>query len=281
MTHFLTLALTLSLSLAACADSQDSVVSEEPQVAELATTPEAAAKATVADPLAASPEAPLAQADLARLVQTIEPLKARNGELRLSDAQLETPEAAKLLLTRLSKGRESEAARKALIIALPRTQGSYASGAVALLKTEKSSDLRAALVDSMRLAKDADSALAGLSIGLADTSAQVRSRAAYNLGRRADGLSREDELLAALGDSDAGVQSAAAKALGQLGSSNAFDEVAGLLSSRSADLRLESLRALGRIDAERASTLGQLNELASDDDERVRTAAAKVTARAY
>ena len=280
MTHFLTLALTLSLSLAACADSQTQSQSE-PQNAALASAPQAAPAKAVADNLAIHAQAPLSQTDLATLVQTIEPQKARNGELRFSDAQLDTPAAAKLLLERLSNGRESEPVKQALVRALPRTRGDYASGAVALLKSEKSSELRAALVDSMRLSKDASQALAGLRIGLADSSATVRSRAAYNLGRRADGLNLEDEILAALGDSDAGVQSAAAKSLGQLGSAKAFDEVATLLTSRSADVRLESLRALGRIDGERASQLPQLAELGADSDERVRTAAGKVTARAY
>lgn len=280
MTHFLTLALTLSLSLAACADSKESIESTQ-QNAEVATAPEAVAAPSVVDPLAIEPVAPLAEADLAEYVRTIEPQKARNGELRISSAQLSTPAAAKMLLERLSSERDSESVKKALVIALPRTQGDYASGAVALLKTEKSSDLRAALVDSMRLAKDADSALKGLSIGLADSSAQVRSRAAYNLGHRTDGLALEDELLAALSDSDAGVQSAAAKALGHLESSKGFAELEALLGSRSADVRLESLRAMGRIDAERASELSQLAELGADDDARVRTAAGKVTARAY
>ena len=280
MTHFLTLALTLSLSLAACADSKESVESAQ-QSAEVVTTPKAVAAPSVVDPLALVPEAPMAEADLAEYVRTIEPIKARNGELRISSPQLSTPAAAKMLLERLSSERDSERVKKALVIALPRTQGDYASGAVALLKTEKSSDLRAALVDSMLLAKDADSALKGLSIGLADSSAEVRSRAAAALGRRADGLDREDELLAALGDSDAGVQSAAAKALGHLGSSKGFAQLEALLSSRSADVRLESLRAMGRIDAERASQLSQLAELGADDDGRVRTAAGKVTARAY
>jgi HEAT repeat protein len=235
----------------------------------------------VADKLAASAEAPLASADLAELVRTIEPQKARNGSLRFSDAQLDTPAAAKLLLERLSSGRDSEAVRSALVIALPRTQGDYASGLLPLLKTEKSDALRADLVDAMRLAKDSASALEGLKLGLADSSESVRTRAAYNLGRRADGLALVDDLLAALRDSEASVQSASARALGQLGSTKGFDEVAGLLASRSADVRLESLRALGRMDAERASQLTQLTELAADSDERVRTAAAKVQTQAY
>ncbi len=276
MTHFLTLALTLSLSLAACADSNV----EESQV-ELASAPKAHPAKVVVDKLATHAQAPLIEADLAELVRTIQPLKSRNGELRFSDAQLDTPEAAKLLLERLSNGRESEAVRHAIVIALPRTQGSYASETLALLKTEKSSKLRAALVDSMRLANDSANAIAGLGLGLADSSAEVRSRAAYNLGRRADGLALQGQLVEALRDSDAGVQSAAAKALGQLNSSEGWVEVEALLGSRNADVRLESLRALGRMDAERASQLGALAELSGDSDERVRTAAAKVTARAY
>lgn len=277
MTRFLTLALTLALSVAACADSQRS---NEPESTELVATDKAVPTLATIDSLAIAAEPALAAADLAELVRTIEPQKARNGSLRFSDAQLDTPAAAALLLERLNT-RESEAVRKALIIALPRTQGDYASGALALLETEKSSDLRAALVDTMRLATDAGAALQGLELGLADSDAKVRARAAYNIGRRIDGLDLESELLTALDDNDADVQSASARALGQLGSTQSFDKVATLLGSRYADVRLESLRALGRISAERAAQLTELPTLALDTDERVRTATGKVQAQAY
>ena len=273
MSRFLTLALTLSFSFAGCADSPSDESAK--RVSPVAAT---AKTAPVQAPVAS---AELASDELVALVQSIEPQKARNGGLRFSDPALDTPAAAPLLLARLRSGSESESVKEALALALPRTRGDYAAGALELLQTEKSSVMRAALIDAMRLSTDSDSALQALAIGLSDSSADVRSRAAFNLGRRSDGLALADELVHALNDSDALVQSRTARALGQLGSKQGFDEVAALLGSRDADVRLESLRALGRMDAMRASEMAELPTLANDADERIRNAAEKVMRRAY
>ena len=274
MNRLITLALTLPLSLAAvaCADSQSSEPGTEQNVAK--ATAVQTEQAPAADPVVAGPE-------LAALVQSIQPAKARNGSLRFSDEALVQPAAAPLLLARLQSGNESEAVRAALITALPQTQGDYAAEALTMLKAERSETLRVALVNSMRLANDSAAALEGLGQGMADSSTQVRIRAAFAIGRRADGLALTDTLVTALSDSDTELQATAARALGNLGAAAAFDKVAPLISSRDADVRLESLRALGRMDAGRAAALPQLATLAQDSDERIRTAAAKVAAKAY
>ena len=111
MTHFLTLAITLSLAIAACADSHPSgePASNSPQSTELVATPKAVPAVATVDSLAAAAKAPLAPAELAELVRSIEPHKTRNGGLRFSDPQLDTPAAAKLRLKRLQSAHESEA----------------------------------------------------------------------------------------------------------------------------------------------------------------------------
>jgi HEAT repeat protein len=270
------LALTLLLSSAAACQDSDTPPDRVSQEITAAASNEAP---LAADSIkAAMPQ--LSPDELTQLIGTLDPVKARNGELRFSDARLDTPAAAPILIQRLRQSRDSEATRKALILALPRTQGDYAADALALLNVESSDDLRAALVDAMRLANDDVSALEGLKLGLSDRSSTVRARAAFNIGRRADGQALTDDLLAVLGDSDSAVQAASARALGQLGASHAFDALLPLLSSPDADTRLESLRALGRVDAERAAKL-ELSSLASDSDERIATAVAKVKAQAY
>jgi HEAT repeat protein len=272
MSRFLTLALALPLSLAACSDS--STPENAPE-----TVAKAAPSAQAETP---APEAPaLANAELAELVRTIEPKVARNGSLRFSDENLVQPAAAPLLLARLQSGADSEAIRHALIIALPQTQGEYAAEAVSVLKNERSEMLRAALVDSMRLAGDSKAALEGLALGMADSAPAVRIRAAFAIGRRADGLDLGDRLVAALSDSDVELQATAARALGNLGAVKAFDSLAPLTQSRDADVRLESLRALGRVDADRAAALPELAKLTQDSDERIRTAATKVANKGY
>lgn len=271
------LALALGLCTAsACYDNKTEPTPSELTSSKPSQSPEALPEGSIQATL---PQ--LSAAELTPVVATIEPQKARNGDLRFSDARLDTPAAAPLLIERLQQGRDDDATQHALILALPRTQGSYAAEALELYKVESSETLRAALIDSMRLAKDAVPALKALELGLSDSSAQVRARAAFNIGRRADGLSLVNGLTAAVADSDTSVQTAAARALGQLGASQAFDTVVPLLQSRSADARLESVRALARMDGKRAAALPELVALSADSDERVRTAVAKAQAGGY
>tara|TARA_R110002096_G_scaffold436021_1_gene665159 strand:- start:7447 stop:8280 length:834 start_codon:yes stop_codon:yes gene_type:complete len=277
MSRFLTLALALPLCLTACNNASNSETGSETEVT-------AAAKAVpsqAAQDEAEEASAALAPADLAELVRTTLPKTARNGSLRFSDENLVTPAAAPLLLARLQSAGETEAVRHALIVALPQTQGDYAAQAVTLLKSERSEVLRAALVDSMRLAKDSTAALEGLALGMSDSATAVKIRAAFAIGRRADGAALSDALVAALADTDAELQATAARALGNVGDAKAFDSLAQLTQSGEADVRLEALRALARVDADRAAALPGLDKLAQDSDERVRAAAAKVANKAY
>lgn len=270
----LALALPLAISAAACTDSSQS--DSAPKGADTQTLQGTSEQQTEAPQASAA-----SSAELAELVRTIEPQKARNGSLRLSDARLVQPAAAPLLLERLQSAGESEAVKNALIIALPQTQGEYAAEAVELLRSERSEVLRASLVDAMRLASDSAAAHEGLKLGMSDSSDAVRVRAAFAIGRRADGLALADTLIAALSDDNAELVATAARALGNLGAQQAFDAALPLVKSRDAQVRLEALRALGRIDAERAAAIPELSKLATDSDERVRSAASKVAAKAY
>ncbi len=272
MIRFLVLPLALSTAVA-CVESQ----TQEPTVDPVVPV----AKIAAAEPTEPAAAPAQSNSDLPELVRTIQPQKARNGSLRFSDAQLVHPEAAPLLIERLEHGNDGEEVRIALIGALPGTQGEYAAWAVQSLKNERSETVRAALVDTMRLASDSAVALEGLALGLADKATPVRIRAAFATGRRADGLSLAAALVNALGDRNTELQATAARALGNLGASDTFEKVLALLGSKDSNVRLESLRALGRINAERASTLPQLGALAKDSDERIRTAAAKVAAQGY
>lgn len=268
----LVLALPLFLSTVACTESQPQESTGETVVAKAAPTP--AEQVPAADPVVAS-------AELEELVRSIQPRESRDGSLRFSSARLLHPSVAPLLLNRLRAGNEGEQVRIALIRVLPLTQGEYAAEAVTMLKSERSEAVRASLVDAMRLANDGAAALEGLKLGMNDSSTHVRSRSAFAIGRRADGKALADVLTDALSNTDAELQAAAARALGNLGAADAFDKVAPLVASREADVRLESLRALGRMDAERAAAIPELTKLTQDSDQRVRTAASKVAAKSY
>lgn len=282
MTKLITTRHALALALGLCTASACYDTKTESTASELSSSkPSQSPTAPTADSIEAAMLPQLNAAELTPIVATIAPQKARNGDLRFSDARLDTPAAAPLLIDRLQQGRDDDATKQALILALPRTQGSYAAEALELFKVESSETLRTALIDSMRLAKDAGPALQALELGLADSSAQVRARAAFNIGRRIDGMALVDSLTASISDSDASVQTAAARALGQLGASQAFDAVMPLLQSRSVEARLESVRALARMDGARAAALPAIAALSADSDERVRTAVAKAQAGAY
>ncbi len=218
---------------------------------------------------------------LATLVRKIAPVKARDGRLLFSDARLQTPQAAALLTQRLLSGSDSEPIRRALIAALPKTQGRYAQTVLSLLPAEKSPLVRADLIDSLRLSKEGVLTLKSLRLGMQDTSAIVRSRAAYTIAHRPDGKELSSVLLKGISDKDASVQAHSARALGYLGVTTAFDAVLPLLQSGSADVRLEALRALARMDKQRAATLTALETLATDRDSRIQTAVVKTRKQAY
>ncbi len=287
MSHFKRIlpSLALAFTLAACTDTaEETSPSEALESLSESPTPttvvEKKDESNAKQPLLHSSEE-LSKTDLASRISSMQPSVARDRSLRFSDPQLLRADAAPLLLARLQNGDDSPEVKHALIAALPKTKGQYAQAVVDLLQREESADLRADLADSLRLSTEPAIALAGLKLAAADTSPDVRKRALYAIGRRKDGASLAGVLLHALGDSDTSVHSASAKALGNLQIKEAFTFLQAGLSSQSSDLRLETLRAMARIDGSRAANLPELATLIEDSDARVRTAAAKVSVRGY
>lgn len=224
---------------------------------------------------------PLSGTELAEFIDNAEPAIARDKSLRFSDARLVNKEAAPLLAARLRDSQDKPEVKHALILALPKTKGQYAQTVLDLLQSEPDNSLRVDLVDSLRLSTEPVLALKGLKLALTDKSPAVRTRAVFAIGRRPDGASLGALLITALSDSSPKVQSQSARALGNLSISEGFEALLPLLSHREATVRLEVLRAMARIDGERAASLSELGTLENDLDSRVRTAAAKVLAKAY
>ena len=280
--HTLHLALALAM-LTGCADAfeaADAAVSAEAPVAVM--TAETAAE----PPLTAWQDwlgAALAQAERDQPATVADlraatPVATRAGHPRFTSAALDQPVAAVVLLDRLSRGTDPAPVRAALAEALPRTGGAYASALVGLAAHETDAEVRVAIISALRRAAT-EPALAGLRAGLADTDARVRAAAAEVASRRPDGATLGDLLIARLDDDAAEVQVAVARSLGALRVADAFPALQAHLSQGTAELRLHSLRALGRIDAARASSLPELAALRRDPDARVAEAAARLTAR--
>lgn len=271
-------ALALALVTACAADPGD-----EPEAAES----RAPLDATADEPALARWQ-PWLAAGLARAEQdqpaqvaelrALTPVATRAGHPRFTGDALEHPAAALVLLDRLARAADPAPVRAALAEALPRTGGPYTAALVGLMAREADAGVRVAMVDALRRGAG-EPALAGLRAGLVDPDPRVRAAAAEVAARRPDGATLTAALLTALADDAAEVQLAATRSLGALAAPAAFPALQAQLGHGSADLRLHSLRALGRIDAERASRLPELVGLRTDADPRVAEAADKLAAR--
>jgi len=203
------------------------------------------------------------------------PATTHAGGIRFTDPAIHDARATAVLLHRLQTEDLDPKMRAALVEALPRTGGDYGEAAVDLFGQEKDASVRQALVATMQHAEP-ERALEGVRLGLSDQDPRVRAEAATMAGWILEGAKLEPQLLSALGEKDPEIRAAASRSLGVLGATGAFDAIAPLLQDDSAEVRLQALHALDRIDGSRAAKLDALQELASDPDARVSRAAKKL-----
>ncbi len=212
---------------------------------------------------------------LASLVSTVSPQPTRSGTPRFVERGLRDPDAAGLLVERLLARTDAPSHREALVEALRLSGGDWSEAVAGMLATEPDAGVRAQLAATLRDA-DADAAHAGLAVAAADADPGVRAAAMRALAGRSDGAEHAALVIDALRDGDAGVRAYAARAAGWLGLPAAWDGVVGLLADTDADVRLQALGALGRLDAARAAALPAVARLADDPDARVARAAARL-----
>ncbi len=115
-----------------------------------------------------------------------------------------------------------------------------------------------------------------LAAGFTSPHAGQRIAATLVAGRRNDGKRFTAQLLAAAVDPAPEVRVAAARALGSLRVPEAFPVLQDNLSHKTATVRLGALRALARIDPDRAAALPEVARLQLDPDPTVSGAATKV-----
>lgn len=206
-------------------------------------------------------------------LRAIEPVATRGGQPRFTDLRLRDPLAAEVFGERLGDESQAGDLRLALAEALPRCGGPWADVSVARLAIEADAGVRAVLIAGLRRA-EGEQALVGARAGLADAEAKVRRAAAELAGWVPEvGVTLAEELRAALRDPSAEVRGAATRAIGLTGNKASFEAVVGRLADREAQVRLEAVRALRRIDAKRAVALPAMATLRQDPDERVQAAA--------
>ena len=206
--------------------------------------------------------------ELHATIASLEPRQTRAGFLRFTTSVIHDPAVAPVFLARLAEGGEPPAVRAAIVEALPRTGGEYAHAVLDLLSEESDPEVRAALVASLRRAP-ASAAVAGLERALHDDDPAIRTIAAETAAMHTEGHALADALRSTLADDHGPARAAAARALGVFGIVDGSSELAALVEDDVAEVRLEALRALTRVDPTAASRLGTLEVLQRDADPRV------------
>ncbi|MFH1468185.1 MAG: HEAT repeat domain-containing protein [Pseudomonadota bacterium] len=203
--------------------------------------------------------------------QVEQPLPAANGMARFRGEDLADARLAPLFLERLLE-RPGAAEEWALIEVLPRTGGDWAEAFVGLMAEEGDPQVRSVLAASMRWAP-ASAAAEGVRAALADGEGLVRGEAARAVGWRKDGAALAAELIPLLGDAEAYPRAMAARSLGYLKVTSAFEALRPLLGDPDADARLQALHAMERIDEAALKGLPEVSRLVADPDPKVARAA--------
>jgi hypothetical protein len=235
-------------------------------------------RSTVEAAVEAAPESvpPPATGSLRDQLMVLQPQKTRAGWVRFTDPVINNPEAAAILLERLLANGDAPEVRAALAEALGRTRGDYATEVSELLASEADARVREMLVGTLGRQAPTPEALVGLATGLKDSTVEVRAAAARTIATRSDGVELGDELIGMLVDVEPSVRSEAARTLGILQIDEATQPLVELLADANAEVRLDALRAVHRIDPEYALALPVLAQLEQDGDDRVKRLATKI-----
>ncbi len=200
--------------------------------------------------------------ELLAQVEAMQPVRSGADTLIFTQAEVQDPRAAPILLRRLLAGTDPVKVRCALVDALPATGGDWQEGAAAMIAVDSSPQVRKQLVETMRYA--GPSAVPGLRLGFKDEDPEINIAAARTAGFSKQGPELLPELYSSTFDSDWDLRAAAVQALGMLKLPQSRDVLIKALSDESRDVRLQALLALESLDPEGLLELPELEKLARD-----------------
>ena len=209
------------------------------------------------------------QPDVAAVVDSLEPMRNRAGGMYFPGGLPGSASAQVLLLDKVLHGDDPMRVRVALANGLVEPQpweriaGLPIPLRVAMLEGHKRSADPAALIAATR-----------------DSSSDVAATAVRLLGYadRGDGAAVSAALIRSLTNGSGEVRRYAARSLGWRGDAQAFEHIVPLLADDRPGVRESAVRALGRLDRERARSLRGVVGLANDPHPGTARAAAKLLA---
>lgn len=209
-------------------------------------------------------------------LRELPPLRTRAGHYRFAVPETEDDGAALVMLERMLKGGESAEIRSALVPAFGSLLRDRAGLALYLYEREAEEQVRARLVAEVKTAQEgvANELLAR---GVVDSSAAVREISAAMIGYRTPNDTLTSALVQLLTDDTAVVRAMSARSLGWLHTSSAFEGLTATLDDPDANVRLQALSALNRLDSARLLASPVLDRLCADGDARVASLAKRLS----
>ena len=203
-------------------------------------------------------------------VDTMQPIRNRAGAWFFPGADLTHPFAQILIKERIRARQDEASIRVALVYAL---EPEHRFGWHEIASEDPA--VRAAMLHGYK-GLDTQESGAVLRHALQDESALVRAEAARLVGYRKEVGILSSSLLVGLTDPSEDVRRLAVRSLGWLEVKEAFLPVSGLLDDASPDVRVAVVRALAKIDIQRARALPAINALQVDQHARVQRAVKRV-----
>ena len=219
-----------------------------------------------------------AQPELAQAIAGAEARPSRSGQPVFIEPAWRAPEAAPALLVRIAEGDDTAQEKIGLLDALSRNSGDWAEGVLGLAQHESDPMVRRMMIEILRHAP-LEVAEAGVQLGLADASIEVRAAAARVVGSHPQGATMGALLLGGLQDASPVVREESARSIGYAGYVPAFDATRSLLTDTDATVRYRALRSLEKLDSDRTAKLPELQRLVVDADPKVARQAQELQAR--